>query len=67
MPGPGLQDILPCEGQWSRPAPLVKKHPSICSLLISFESLVSHFNNNDNNHTLVYSYPGCGACLPGQT
>lgn len=41
MPGPGLQAILFREEQWSRPAPVVKKYPSICSLSVSLESPVT--------------------------
>ena len=41
MPGPGLQAILLHEEQRSRPAPVVKKYPSICSLLGSLESPVT--------------------------
>lgn len=41
MPGPGLQAILFHEEQWSRPAPVVKKYPSICSLSVSLGSPVT--------------------------
>jgi hypothetical protein len=62
VPGAGAAVYPALVGQPAQ----IEKCSRICSLLVSPESLVSHFNN-DNNRTLAFVYPGCGSCHSSQT